>query len=141
MYIWLNLMSIWLATPAFYGQIHSESGTNLIFIFSLQGAVKVMAKDLIRTRHQITKFYALKSQLQGVALRIQVILQFSSLIYLIAQKVNMGKSFHFWISSSVRFVPSIACVCIWLPFAIVNMNICSIFPESNISQLLAIRGF
>lgn len=38
----------------------------------LQAAVKVMAKDLIRTRHQITKFYALKSQLQGVSLRIQV---------------------------------------------------------------------
>nr|XP_010920626.1 vacuolar protein sorting-associated protein 2 homolog 1 isoform X2 [Elaeis guineensis] len=37
------------------------------------GAVKVMAKDLIRTRHQITKFYALKSQLQGVALRIQTL--------------------------------------------------------------------
>ncbi|KAL6594968.1 hypothetical protein ACP70R_048071 [Stipagrostis hirtigluma subsp. patula] len=35
------------------------------------GAVKVMAKDLIRTRHQITKFYQLKSQLQGVALRVQ----------------------------------------------------------------------
>ncbi|OAY83505.1 vacuolar protein sorting-associated protein 2 homolog 1-like [Ananas comosus] len=35
------------------------------------GAAKVMAKDLIRTRHQITKFYALKSQLQGVSLRIQ----------------------------------------------------------------------
>lgn len=41
-----------------------------------QGAVKVMAKDLIRTQHQITKFYALKSQLQGVALRIQVIFTF-----------------------------------------------------------------
>ncbi|KAK1264519.1 hypothetical protein QJS04_geneDACA011238 [Acorus gramineus] len=38
------------------------------------GAVKVMAKDLIRTRHQITKFYALKSQLQGVSLRIQVVM-------------------------------------------------------------------
>jgi hypothetical protein len=34
--------------------------------------VKVMAKDLIRTRHQITKFYGLKSQLQGISLRIQV---------------------------------------------------------------------
>jgi hypothetical protein len=34
--------------------------------------VKVMAKDLIRTRHQIEKFYKLKSQLQGVSLRIQV---------------------------------------------------------------------
>ncbi|KAG6491011.1 hypothetical protein ZIOFF_052343 [Zingiber officinale] len=46
-------------------------------------AVKVMAKDLIRTRHQITKFYALKSQLQGVSLRIQVnaIFEFYSLIH------------------------------------------------------------
>jgi len=34
--------------------------------------VKVMAKDLIRTRHQITKFYGLKSQLQGISLRISV---------------------------------------------------------------------
>ncbi|KAL8093883.1 vacuolar protein sorting-associated protein 2 homolog 1 [Apium graveolens] len=37
------------------------------------GAVKVMAKDLIRTRHQIEKFYKLKSQLQGVSLRIQTL--------------------------------------------------------------------
>uniref|UniRef100_A0A1D1YPB1 Vacuolar protein sorting-associated protein 2 1 n=1 Tax=Anthurium amnicola TaxID=1678845 RepID=A0A1D1YPB1_9ARAE len=37
------------------------------------GAVKIMAKDLIRTRHQITKFYALKSQLQGVSLKIQTL--------------------------------------------------------------------
>eukprot|EP00897_Mesotaenium_endlicherianum_P004402 jgi/Mesen1/3990/ME000210S03231 len=37
------------------------------------GAVRVMAKDLIRTRHQITKFYALKSQLQGISLRIQTL--------------------------------------------------------------------
>ncbi|KAG7021959.1 Vacuolar protein sorting-associated protein 2-like 1, partial [Cucurbita argyrosperma subsp. argyrosperma] len=37
------------------------------------GAVKVMAKDLVRTRHQIEKFYKLKSQLQGVSLRIQTL--------------------------------------------------------------------
>ncbi|CAI0627868.1 unnamed protein product [Linum tenue] len=37
------------------------------------GAVKIMAKDLIRTRHQIEKFYKLKSQLQGVSLRIQTL--------------------------------------------------------------------
>mmetsp|Transcript_4643 Transcript_4643/g.16632 ORF Transcript_4643/g.16632 Transcript_4643/m.16632 type:complete len:227 (+) Transcript_4643:232-912(+) len=36
-------------------------------------AVKVMAKDLVRTRHSITKFYALRSQLQGVSLRIQTL--------------------------------------------------------------------
>ncbi|XP_004287608.1 PREDICTED: vacuolar protein sorting-associated protein 2 homolog 1-like isoform 3 [Fragaria vesca subsp. vesca] len=32
-----------------------------------------MAKDLVRTRHQIEKFYKLKSQLQGVSLRIQTL--------------------------------------------------------------------
>lgn len=37
-----------------------------------------MAKDLIRTRHQVTKFYGLKSQLQGVSLRIQVFVQIES---------------------------------------------------------------
>ncbi|MCO5565097.1 hypothetical protein L7F22_018768 [Adiantum nelumboides] len=41
--------------------------------WTIMGAVRVMAKDLIRTRHQITKFYALKSQLQGVSLRIQTL--------------------------------------------------------------------
>jgi len=35
--------------------------------------VQVMAKDLVRTRHSITKFYALKSQLQGVSLRMQTL--------------------------------------------------------------------
>ena len=34
-------------------------------------AVKVMAKDLVRTQRSITKFYELGSQLQGVKLRIQ----------------------------------------------------------------------
>ena len=37
------------------------------------GAVKVMAKDLVRTRHSVTKFYNLRSQLQGVSLRIQTL--------------------------------------------------------------------
>lgn len=37
------------------------------------GAVKVMAKDLVRTRNSITKFYGLKSQLQGVSLRMQTL--------------------------------------------------------------------
>ncbi|KAG5559142.1 hypothetical protein RHGRI_008909 [Rhododendron griersonianum] len=45
------------------------------------GAVKIMAKDLIRTRHQIEKFYKLKSQLQGVALRIQVFRPSSSALF------------------------------------------------------------
>lgn len=33
-----------------------------------------MAKDLVRTRNQIQKFYRLHSQLQAVSLRIQVLL-------------------------------------------------------------------
>ena len=37
------------------------------------GAVKVMAKDLVRTRRSITKFYVLKSQLQAVSLRMQTL--------------------------------------------------------------------
>ncbi|PKA51933.1 Vacuolar protein sorting-associated protein 2 like 1 [Apostasia shenzhenica] len=44
---------------------------NEVAMSQIDGAVKVMAKDLVRTRHQVTKFYALKSQLQGVSLRIQ----------------------------------------------------------------------
>ena len=51
---------------------HPKIGLSLF-----KGAVRVMAKDLIRTRHQVEKFYKLKSQLQGVSLRIQV--QFLSL--------------------------------------------------------------
>ncbi|KAF9349423.1 MAG: vacuolar sorting protein DID4 [Benniella sp.] len=34
-------------------------------------AVKVMAKDLVRTRRYIQKFYQMKTQLQAVSLRIQ----------------------------------------------------------------------
>eukprot|EP00916_Digyalum_oweni_P004664 GHVL01008210.1.p1 GENE.GHVL01008210.1~~GHVL01008210.1.p1 ORF type:complete len:272 (-),score=68.32 GHVL01008210.1:271-1008(-) len=37
------------------------------------GAVKVMAKDLVRTRFQIQKLYEFRSQLQGVALRLQTV--------------------------------------------------------------------
>jgi hypothetical protein len=37
-----------------------------------QSAAKIMAKDLVRTRSQITKFYQLKSHLQAVSLRMQV---------------------------------------------------------------------
>ena len=50
----------------------------------------MMAKDLIRTRHQIEKFYKLKSQLQGVALRIQV---HSAFFFLFPEKKK--KSFYF----------------------------------------------
>ena len=37
------------------------------------GAAKIMAKALVRTRNQITKFYKMKSQLQGVSMRIQTL--------------------------------------------------------------------
>ncbi|KAK4792072.1 hypothetical protein SAY86_022507 [Trapa natans] len=57
------------------GQMVSESSWNGLskLIIGIEGAVRVMAKDLIRTRHQIEKFFKLKSQLQGVSLRIQTL--------------------------------------------------------------------
>jgi division protein CdvB (Snf7/Vps24/ESCRT-III family) len=35
--------------------------------------VKIMAKDLVRTRSQVTKFYQMKCQMQAVGLRLQTI--------------------------------------------------------------------
>lgn len=40
---------------------------------SHQPACKVMAKDLVRTRRHIHKFYQMKTQLQAVSLRIQTL--------------------------------------------------------------------
>lgn len=39
----------------------------------LQNACKIMAKDLVRTRRYIQKFYAMRTQLQAVSLRIQTL--------------------------------------------------------------------
>eukprot|EP00300_Choanocystis_sp_HF-7_P035091 c48384_g1_i1.p1 GENE.c48384_g1_i1~~c48384_g1_i1.p1 ORF type:complete len:237 (+),score=64.84 c48384_g1_i1:51-713(+) len=36
-------------------------------------AAKIMAKDLVRTRKYVTKFYAMRTQLQAVSLRIQTL--------------------------------------------------------------------
>lgn len=36
-------------------------------------AVKIMAKDLVRTRQQCTKFYKMKAQMQAVSLRLQTL--------------------------------------------------------------------
>jgi hypothetical protein len=52
-----------------------------------------MAKDLIRTRHQITKFYGLKSQLQGISLRIQVSRLACALNYAVRADRNCGLQF------------------------------------------------
>ena len=40
--------------------------------FVLKEAVKIMAKDLVRTRNFIKKFYLMKANLQAVSLKIQV---------------------------------------------------------------------
>jgi len=37
------------------------------------GAARIMAKDLVRTRNQVQKFYRLHSQLQAVSLRMQTL--------------------------------------------------------------------
>lgn len=39
----------------------------------LQSAAKIMARDLVRTRTQIQKFYQMRSHLQAVSLRIQTL--------------------------------------------------------------------
>jgi hypothetical protein len=57
----------------------------------------VMAKDLVRTRHQIEKFYKLKSQLQGVSLRIQVCCSF-----LYACNVFLPNGMHFFYLSKIN---------------------------------------
>jgi charged multivesicular body protein 2A len=36
------------------------------------GAAKIQAKDLVRTRRYIQKFYQMRTQLQAISLRIQV---------------------------------------------------------------------
>jgi charged multivesicular body protein 2A len=36
------------------------------------GACKIQAKDLVRTRRYIAKFYQMRTQLQAISLRIQV---------------------------------------------------------------------
>ena len=36
-----------------------------------QGSCKVMAKDLVRTRRYVSKFYSMRTQLQAISLRIQ----------------------------------------------------------------------
>jgi len=37
------------------------------------GAARIMARDLVRTRHHITSFYTLKSHLQAISLRMQTL--------------------------------------------------------------------
>lgn len=44
------------------------------------GAVNVMAKDLVRTRRYVQKFYEMKTQLQGVALRLQTVQSTQSMV-------------------------------------------------------------
>jgi hypothetical protein len=41
-------------------------------LFAPQGAVKTLAKDLVRTRNYVTKFIEMRSHLQGAALKLEV---------------------------------------------------------------------
>lgn len=41
--------------------------------FKLQDAVKIMAKDLVRTRRYIKKFMLMKANIQAVSLKIQTL--------------------------------------------------------------------
>lgn len=41
--------------------------------FSLQDAVKIMAKDLVRTRRYVKKFIMMRANIQAVSLKIQTL--------------------------------------------------------------------
>ena len=45
----------------------------ILVYYAVQGAVKIMAKDLVRTKAYITKFHNMRSQLQAVKLRMTVL--------------------------------------------------------------------
>uniref|UniRef100_A0A7S4L792 Uncharacterized protein n=2 Tax=Guillardia theta TaxID=55529 RepID=A0A7S4L792_GUITH len=53
--------------------LYPSIDTIITAIVLFQGPVRVMAKDLVRTRAQITKFYQMKCQMQAVGLRLQTI--------------------------------------------------------------------
>ena len=59
------------------------------------GAVKIQAKDLVRTRRYIQKFYQMRTQLQAISLRIQVrqpfLLLSTSLLTSLRLSVAMNK--------------------------------------------------
>lgn len=46
---------------------------NFVLFKSLQDAVKIMAKDLVRTRRYVKKFIMMKANIQAVSLKIQTL--------------------------------------------------------------------
>jgi charged multivesicular body protein 2A len=52
------------------------------------GACKIQAKDLVRTRRYIEKFYSMRTQLQAISLRIQV--RYTPLFYIFG-RVKRGR--------------------------------------------------
>lgn len=57
------------------GQMVSRHSLSRVLLTHLlkQGAVKIMAKDLVRTRNNVSRFYKMRTELQAVALRIQTV--------------------------------------------------------------------
>ena len=52
------------------------SNTDMSFVgcsLVRQAVIQIKAKDLVRTRQMITKFYTMKSQMQSISLRLQTI--------------------------------------------------------------------
>lgn len=63
-------MPILSATPGRARWFVAAQTTHLL---TTQPACKVMARDLVRTRRNIHKFYQMSTQLQAVALRMQTL--------------------------------------------------------------------
>ena len=49
-----------------YARTHTHTHTHT------QEAVRIMAKDLVRTRNYIKKFYLMKANIQAISLKLQV---------------------------------------------------------------------
>ena len=50
-----------------------------------QKTVRIMAKDLVRTRQYVTKFYEMRSQLQAISLRLEVRSLYTAVAFCMAQ--------------------------------------------------------
>lgn len=63
----------WTAPFVLYCELFSVQTLKTRNHFSLQDAVKIMAKDLVRTRRYVKKFIMMKANIQAVSLKIQTL--------------------------------------------------------------------
>ena len=62
--------------------------TDMFYLSGQMDAVKIMAKDLVRTRRYVKKFMLMKANIQAVSLKIQTLKSQNAMAE--AMKVNTG---------------------------------------------------